>query len=109
MEDLYTNGSSGNGDGGFPEYRRLILTELKRLGREQEVSAARLDGQLVSLRDAFMIKLELLQKQVFELSMEVKANERERKVLSGVWGLLGGAMPIIIWLLYHYISLSGGG
>jgi len=109
MEDLYTNGSSGNGDGGFPEYRRLILTELKRLGREQEVSAAKLDGQLISLRDAFMVKLELLQKQVFELSMEVKANERERKVLSGVWGLLGGAMPIIIWLLYHYISISGGG
>ena len=109
MEDLYTNGSPVNGDGGFPEYRRLILMELKRLGKDQEVSAAKLDGQLTSLRDTFMAKLELLQNQVSELRMEVKANERERKVLSGVWGLIGGVTPILIWLFYHFMTVSGGG
>lgn len=84
------------------------MQELKRLGRDQETSAARIDGQLTILRDTFMVKFESLQSQLAELRVEVKANERERKVLSGVWGLLGGLTPIIIWLFYHFLSAGGG-
>ena len=95
-------GNSGNDD--FREYRRLILNELKRLGREQEVFAARAEGQITALRDTFTLKFDLLQKQISDLQAEVKAGERERKALSSVWGFVGGAVPVVMWFVYLAIS-----
>lgn len=85
----------------FHEYRRLILSELKRLGRDQEVFAAKTQERIETLQGTFSSKLDSLQRQISELSAEVKSGERERKALSTVWGLLGGAIPIILWIAFQ--------
>jgi hypothetical protein len=92
------------GEDGFNEYRRLILSELKRLGRDQETHSARIDGQMLALREMFTLKLDSLQAQLSDLRSEVKAGEKERKALSMVWGLLGGAVPVFIWLVYQVMG-----
>jgi hypothetical protein len=103
MPDLTYENEMSNEDG-FREYRRLILTELKRLGRDQEVFAARSQGQFEALRETFMLKLDSLQTQISDLRSEVKAGERERKTLGMVWGFLGGAVPIIVWILFQVMG-----
>lgn len=102
--DNVTYENEMNNEDGFREYRRLILTELKRLGRDQEVFAARSQGQFDSLRETFTLKLDSLQTQISDLRSEVKSGERERKALGMVWGFLGGAIPIIVWILFQVMG-----
>ncbi len=72
---------------GWGEWSRHVLAELERLDRSvKEVDACgrRLEAELASLR-------------------------AEVRVKSGVWGLLGGAIPVIIALLVKYLSARPGG
>lgn len=105
MDNGFFDSSHETLEDGFNEYRRLILSELKRLGRDQETFSARTDGQIASLRDTFTLKLDSLQTQISDLRSEVKSGEKERKALSMVWGLLGGAIPIVVWLMYQLMGV----
>jgi hypothetical protein len=102
--------SNGNGKDRelFREYRRLILSELERLGREQERFSARTEQKLLDLEHVLMAKMDTVKSDVSDLKSDFRAHERERKVLSSVWGLLGGAIPIVMWLFYQLLSGAGG-
>ena len=64
---------------GWEQYKRLVLSELERFNRTQDKLNKKLDKVIVDIATL--------------------------KVKSGLWGLLGGTMPILIalmiWLLYH--------
>lgn len=104
MDSSFLDGTGSPGSDDFHEYRRLILSELKRLGRDQEVFAAKTQERIETLQDTFSTKLDSLQHQISDLRAEVKAGERERKALSTVWGLLGGAIPVLLWMALQFFG-----
>lgn len=69
------------GENGWNEWSRHVLAELKRLS----------DGQ-----DRYQEKTDLA-------FMELKVEIAKLKVKSGIWGLMGGAIPVgiglLVWLL----------
>jgi len=69
---------SPDNNGEFKEYRRLLISELERLTRE-----------------------------VNECRQEIQSIHREitkLNVKSGVWGLMGGAIPVGIGLLVWFLQ-----
>ncbi len=98
FEVIYPTGGGAE----FSEYRRLILSELKRLNRAHEKQTLRNEDQIDGLRDTFVEKFELLTGQVAELKSDARVSERERKMLSGILGFAGGVVPslgALIWWL----------
>ena len=91
----------------WQEYRRLILSELKRLGHEHEVQNTKYETQLASLRDMFTDKFDKMTEQLSELKSDMRANERERKILSGMFGFLGGFVPAVVTIIYFFMHQSG--
>lgn len=64
--------------GGWAEYQRLVLSELERLNDNMEE------------RDKVTQKM-----QVDIAMLQVKA---------GVWGLIGGVIPVIVLIVVHLIT-----
>jgi len=92
----------------FREYRRLILSEIERLGRDQEKFSARAEKKIDDLEKIFVGKLDAMKVEIADLKSDFKASERERKVLSSVWGLVGGAVPIVMWMFYQLFQTGLG-
>ena len=105
FEDGYTV-PSVNGEE-WKENRRLILSELKRLGHEHEVQNSKHEAQLTSLRDMFTEKFDKMTEQLSDLKSDMRANERERKIFAGMFGFLGGVVPSITALIYFLLHQSG--
>ena len=90
------------------EYRRLILSELKRLAHEQELQSAKHEAQIAALRGMFVDKFDRMGEQVSDLRTTIKVNERERKILATMFGFLGGFVPGLLALIYFLIQRSAG-
>ena len=71
-----------NDGDGWEEWRKYILLELKRLNTAYES----------------------LQNNVNKISQEIAA----LKVKSGVWGLIGGLIPVIIMLVIYLLTRKPG-
>jgi len=102
------NGTNGKDRELFREYRRLILSEIERLGRDQERFSARAEQRMNELEVTFVNKLDAMKSEIADLKSDFKASERERKVLSSVWGLVGGAVPIVMWMFYQLFQTGLG-
>jgi len=105
FEDGFTAPTASGED--WKEYRRLILSELTRLGHDHEIQNAKYEVQLAALRDMFTDKFDKMTAQVSDLKSDMRANERERKVLASMFGFLGGFVPAVLILVYFLMNRSG--
>ena len=64
--------------GGWSEYQRLVLSELKRLDEA----------------------IEKLVKSVNQLSRDVEM----LKVKAGIWGAVGASIPVAVWLVLQKVA-----
>ena len=65
------------GTNGWDEYRKLVLKELEDLGLEM----------IRARKDLSDIKIEI----------------RELKIRSGIWGAIGGAIPVLLTIILYLI------
>lgn len=70
------------GENGWNEWSRHVLAELKRLSDAQEKNQEKSEACF----------------------SELKVEIARLKVQSGVWGLMGGAIPVAIGLLVYFIK-----
>lgn len=85
---------------GFGEYRRLLLAELERLDKGIESLAARVDAGDKDIRAALDEKVADVLVQIKNIEIQVAT----LNVKSGVWGAMGGAIPVAIGLLVWLLT-----
>jgi hypothetical protein len=73
-------------DDSWPEWSRHVLAELKRLND----NLANLDDKIDTIKDGHISPLKI------EIAM--------LKVKSGIWGLIGGAIPVILMVLVELLK-----
>ena len=78
--------STGGPHADWGEYQQLVLSELTRLS-----------GDVKMIHEA----LTKFQKDNAALERDIKIELAILKVKAGVWGLMGGAIPIVIALAVH--------
>ena len=74
-------------DNGWQEWSKHVLAELKRLSDSYDKLDSKFDEQFN------------------KLSVEIA----KLKVKAGVWGMLGGALPVVIGLLIWLLQSKAGG
>jgi len=77
---------AGNGWG---EYRKLVMTEIERLARE--IRHERNNGKQV-------------QQHLWDQMLRIEKEIATLKVRCGVWGLVGGLIPVVTALLMNRIA-----
>ena len=77
---------AGNGWG---EYRKLVMTEIERLARE--IRHERNNGTQV-------------QQHLWDQMLRIEKEIATLKVRCGVWGLVGGLIPVVTALLMNKIA-----
>jgi len=77
---------SGNGWG---EYRKLVMTEIERLA--SEIRHERNNGKQV-------------QQHLWDQMLRIEKEVASLKVKCGVWGLVGGLIPVVTALLMQRIT-----
>jgi len=77
---------AGNGWG---EYRKLVMTEIERLARE--IRHERNNGKQV-------------QQHLWDQMLRIEKEIATLKVRCGVWGLVGGLIPVVTALLMNKIA-----
>ena len=77
---------AGNGWG---EYRKLVMTEIERLARE--IRHERNNGKQV-------------QQHLWDQMLRIEKEIATLKVRCGVWGLVGGLIPVVTALLMNKIT-----
>lgn len=77
---------AGNGWG---EYRKLVMTEIERLARE--IRHERNNGKQV-------------QQHLWDQMLRIEKEIASLKVKCGVWGLVGGLIPVVTALLMNRIA-----
>lgn len=83
----------------WPEYSRLVLSELKRLDRDIKSNGDKIDGKIEILDD----KIDAIKSD--DLAF-IKAEINLLKFKSSLWGTLaGGVMGIIIAALAQFFGL----
>lgn len=80
-----------NEAGGWREYQRLVLNELRRLDENLEKLTERIDRTIKHERSNRVTIEQAMQEQLQKITLEV----RELKIKAGVWGLLGGLLPVM--------------
>jgi len=86
-----------NDDQPWIQYRRLILTELERLGRQQETMSSKLD----TIRVEFHARLQaIVETEIGQMRVEVAM----LKVKAGVWGAIAGFIPVALTLAYFLLN-----
>jgi len=92
-----THDSNGNG---WDEYKRLVLSEIRRIANFTQETRDKMDEHCRDTRDQ-------VSKEYKELSTQIstiKADIRALQIKAGVWGLMGGAIPVGIALLVWVIE-----
>ena len=80
-------GDVGNGWG---EYKKLVMTEIERLA--QEIRHERNNGKQI-------------QQGMWEQMLRIEREIAALKVKCGVWGLIGGLIPVVTALLVQGLKL----
>lgn len=91
---------------GWREYQKLVLNELRRLDDSVEKLATRLDNSIekIGIRVDRVTKHERGNRQQVEMGL---SDELQRlalevhglKIKAGVWGLIGGLLPVLTALV----------
>lgn len=84
--------------GGWREYRRLILSELKRIDERVGSEAETHRNSIAETERVIMDKLSALDSRLSATREDVTI----LKVKAGVWGLMGGMIPalgVLFWTL----------
>jgi hypothetical protein len=80
---------STDGNNGWGEYRKLVMTEIERL--TSEIRHERNNGKQV-------------QQLMWEHMLRIEKEVASLKVKCGVWGLVGGLIPVVTALLMQRIQ-----
>lgn len=84
-------------DNNWQEWSKHVLMELKRLNRTVQAVDEKIDNKIDSLDSKINdIKDNVITPLKVELAM--------LKVKSGVWGLVGGAIPVILLVLVEILK-----
>lgn len=101
---MTTDHEEDRGGNGWIEYRRLVLSELKRLERK-------IGDESVSMREAVTATEGKLLSKLTDLQRAHTATREDviaLKVKSGVWGFAAGLIPAIGVLLFYLATKNGG-
>ena len=80
---------SDDAGNGWGEYRKLVMTEIERLARE--IRHERNNGKQV-------------QQHLWDQMLRIEKEIATLKVRCGVWGLVGGLIPVVTALLMNKIA-----
>lgn len=80
---------SDDAGNGWGEYRKLVMTEIERLARE--IRHERNNGKQV-------------QQHLWDQMLRIEKEIATLKVRCGVWGLVGGLIPVVTALLMNRIT-----
>lgn len=81
---------SDDAGNGWGEYRKLVMTEIERLARE--IRHERNNGKQV-------------QQHLWDQMLRIEKEVASLKVKCGVWGLVGGLIPVVTALLMSKITV----
>lgn len=87
------------GTNGWREYQKLVLSELRRLDENVEKMTERIDRAIKHERNNRHMADRATRDDIKHLQLEVHG----LKIKAGVWGLLGGLLPVIAALLLKAI------
>jgi hypothetical protein len=96
-----TEQTTGRGTNGWNEWSKFVLKELERLN-EQVEKLFNLVGTRVD-KETCRSSASSIRDDIKTLELDVVA----LKVKAGIWGLIGGAIPVIIGLAVWIIKGSG--
>jgi hypothetical protein len=80
---------------GWREYQKLVLNELRRLDTNLEKLSDRIDVSIKHERNNRQTVENGLQDEIRSVALEVHG----LKIKAGIWGLLGGLLPVLAALL----------
>ena len=80
---------------GWREYQKLVLNELRRLDINLEKLSDRIDVSIKHERNNRQQVENGLQDEIRNVALEVHG----LKIKAGIWGLLGGLLPVLAALL----------
>jgi len=84
-----------HGNNGWREYQRLVLAELKRLDETVEKLTVKIDKTVGHERNNRRAAENATMDEVRRIALEVHG----LKIKAGIWGLLGGLLPVLTALL----------
>lgn len=91
-------------DNGWNEMKNLVVSELKRMNTNYESLDGKVDN--ITIKVGIMnSKLECLPDHTNRINA-LETNQSALKVKSEIWGVIGGALPVII-LIFIYIVVKG--
>ena len=91
---------SPKGENGWEEYKRLILFRLDEMNQNMR----NLNDSVIDLQKNIIRDVTDVNNRVDGVCAEVKCLQTEMKIKSGVWGLLGGAIPASVILAVELIK-----
>lgn len=121
--------SSNGGQNGWNEWSRHVLAELKRLNEKMETANRDADEKitqhenrnnerllevkedLTSIMKSIKDEVHGIEDKILSLEIKFASLATEFKFKSGIWGLIGGAIPIMIAIGVYAIKqiLAPGG
>ena len=84
-------------DNNWQEWSKHVLMELKRLNRTVQAVDEKIDNKI----DSLDIKINDIKDNVIT---PLKVELAMLKVKSGIWGLIGGAIPVILLVLVEILK-----
>ncbi len=90
-------------ESGWNEMKNLVMSDLHRMNDKYESLDAKLDGVDKKV-DIMITKLECLPNHEKRINL-LETNQSALNVKSGIWGVIGGGIPIII-LIFIYIIVK---
>jgi len=87
------------GSNGWREYQKLVLSELRRLDDNVERLSTRIDKAVSHERGNRQTVETATQNEVRRIALEVQS----LKVRAGIWGLLGGLLPVLTALVLRQL------
>jgi len=80
---------------GWREYQKLVLNELRRLDTNLEKLSDRIEASIKHERNNRQLAENGLQDEIRNVALEVHG----LKIKAGIWGLLGGLLPVLAAIL----------
>lgn len=88
-------------ENGWNEMKNLVLSEIKRINKNYESLDVKLDA-IDKKVDIMSSKLECLPNHETRINT-LETNQSALNVKSGIWGVIGGGIPIIIMIFIYFI------
>lgn len=86
---------------GWSKWQIHVLNELKRNADNND----KRQGELTQLRSAMAVQFTAVREEVANVKISIAADIAALKVKAGIWGVIGGAIPVslvlLIWLIQN--------